>query len=119
MEVLTIAPVQYLVGEDGEKQGVVLGWQEYKALQSFLVPDPDLLYALSEAELQSLAEGMLAAPYQTRLNHLLEKQSVGDLSAPEMEELDALLERVDTMNLLKARALYTLEQEKSHVVLRR
>lgn len=105
-------PKQYIVAEDGKRIGVVLDWEVYQHLQ-FDDPqaDPDLLRTLSEAELTLLAEGMLADPHQTRLNELLQHNQTGKLSQKELKELDDLLSRVDLMNILKARALYTLQQQ--------
>ena len=104
------APVQYLVNEDGRRTGVVLDWESYQALQqASRAADPDLLVGLSEPELQALGTGMLAAPHQERLNVLLERNREGRLSADEARELDGLLERIDSMNTLKARACYTLQ----------
>ncbi len=105
------APLQYLVSEDGRRTGVVLDWESYQALQrASHTTDPELLVGLSEAELEALSAGVLAAPHQERLTALLERQRDGQLSAVEARELDNLLERVDSMNTLKARARYTLQQ---------
>jgi hypothetical protein len=105
-----LAPVQYLVSEDGQRTGVVLDWGSYLALQQAIgAADPDMLVGLSESELQALGTGMLAAPYQERLSALLERNRAGRLNADEARELDALLERIDSMNTLKARASYTLQ----------
>lgn len=41
---------------------------------------------------------------------LLRRNREEQLSADEEEELDRLLEQVDYMNVLKARAMYTLQQ---------
>jgi hypothetical protein len=105
-------PKQYIVAEDGKRVGVVLDWEEYQHLQlDDLQADPDLLHNLSEAELKLLAEGMLAPPPQTQLNELLQRNQTEKLSQKESVELDNLLARVDLMNILKARALYTLQKQ--------
>lgn len=106
----TLTSVQYLVNEDGQRTGVVLDWESYQALQRANRPaDPHVLVGLSESELQSLAAGMLAAPHQERLTALLQINRDGQLNTDEASELDSLLERIDSMNVLKARARYTLE----------
>jgi len=72
--------------------------------------DPDLLVSLSDAELQALADSVLVPRQQERLSDLLRRNRDEGLSADEERELDRLLERVDQMNVLKARAIYTLQQ---------
>lgn len=103
-------PLQYLVKEDGQRVGVVLGWEDYETLRATYSADGDLLTGLSEPELQALAEGALSSRYQERLNELLRRNREGQLGADEEQELDRLLEQVDHMNVLKARAMYTLQQ---------
>ena len=72
--------------------------------------DPDLLVSLSDAELQALADSVLVPRQQERLSDLLRRNRDEGLSPDEERELDRLLERVDQMNVLKARAIYTLQQ---------
>ena len=67
-----------------------------------------MLVGLSAAELQALSAGVLVTPQQERLTTLLERNRAGQLNPDEARELDSLLERVDSMNTLKARARYTL-----------
>jgi len=55
-------------------------------------------------ELEALASIGLEAPVQRRLDELLGTQKKGLLTAADSEELDALLERVDRLNLVKAKA---------------
>jgi hypothetical protein len=71
---------------------------------------PDVLMNLSGPELQALAEGMLSPPHQQRLGELLQRNRAGTMSSAEETELDRLLEHVDHMNVLKARAKYTLQR---------
>lgn len=104
------SPVQYLVEENGQRTGVVLSWEDYQNLQAAVSTDPDLLVGLDETELQVLAEGMLSAPHQKRLDELLQLNREARLSPSEQIELDRLLEYIDSMNALKARAIYTLQQ---------
>lgn len=102
--------VEYLSRPDGQRTGVVLRWEDYQTLRAYMPTDPDALMGLSKPELQALAEGMLAAPHQQRLTDLLQRNRAGTLNHAEEAELDRLLEYVDNMNVLKARALYTLQK---------
>ncbi len=106
----TQEPIQYLVKDDGERVGVLLSLKDYQEICAALPSDPELLVGLNDAELEILADSMLAPRLQERLNHLLHQNQEGDLNAKEQQELDRLLEQVDQMNVLKARAMYTLRQ---------
>ena len=53
---------------------------------------------------------MLAPARQERLTELLDRNKEDALTAPEQHELDELLEYLDQMNLIRARALYTLQK---------
>lgn len=72
--------------------------------------ESDFLVGLSETELQALATGKLAPPEQERLSDLLHRNKNGQLSADDEAELDEFLERIDSLNLLKARAILTLKK---------
>ena len=74
--------------------------------------DPEMLTSLSVAELEALAEGLLAPARQARLDDLLASKGESALSAQERQELDRLLESVDQLTLLKTRARYTLSHLK-------
>ena len=102
--------VEYLVQADGRRTGVVLRWEDYQTLRAYMPTDPDILMNMSEPELQALAEGMLASPHQQRLAELLQRNQAGNMSGAEETELDRLVEHVDHMNVLKARARYTLQK---------
>lgn len=106
---LLASPVEYLVREDGQRMGVVLRWEDYQTLRTHVPSDPDILVNLSEPELQTLAEGMLSSRYQQRLDALLLRNREGATDDAMERELDRLLEYVDHMNVLKARANYTLQ----------
>jgi hypothetical protein len=106
--VTTQEPVRYLVEESGKRVGVVLSWKDYQELCAAQPHDLELLVGLSDAELGVLADSMLVSRLQERLSHLLQLNREGDLNAKEERELDRLLEQVDQMNMLKARAMYTL-----------
>jgi hypothetical protein len=108
--VVVTPPVEYIVTEDGQRTAVVMRWEDYQALQAMLPSDPEALAGLSEAELQALAEGMLSPAHQEHLADLLQRNRETGLSEEERRELDRLLDQVDQMNVLKARALYSLER---------
>ena len=114
MEAVKTPPqVQYIVNDDGQRTAVVIQWDAYLSLRDRLASDPDLLLGLSEAELRVLAEGMLSPGRQERLGELLERNREESLSETEQEELDQLLAHIDSMNILKARAIYTLQQRQA------
>jgi hypothetical protein len=102
--------VEYLVREDGERTGVVLNWQDFQKLRARLETDPDLLVGLDIETLSAIANGVLSAPHQQQLEALLERNRTDSLAPEEQSELDRLLDDIDRMNLLKARAIYTLQQ---------
>ncbi len=70
----------------------------------------DILAGLSVAELEALADGLLAPAHQARLDELLSKNGERSLGEPEREELDRLLDSADQLTILKTRARYTLNQ---------
>jgi len=111
MEQTYVSPqVQYIVNDQGRRTAVVLRLEDYQLLQARISPDPELLIGLDESELRALAEGMLSPSHQERLRDLLQRNREGQLSKGEESELDQLLAHVDSMNILKARALRTLQQ---------
>jgi ribosome assembly protein YihI (activator of Der GTPase) len=57
-----------------------------------------------------LAHSKLASERQERLDELLARQDAGALSDDEAKELDRLLDQIDQLNILKARALLTLRE---------
>ena len=73
--------------------------------------DSEYLVGLSDGELEALAERMLAPPAQARLDGLLLRNKEGLNSQEEQGELDRLLEQLDELTLLKARARYTLHAQ--------
>jgi hypothetical protein len=111
MEAVVMPPkVQYIVDDDGQRTAVVIKWEDYVTLQDRLSRDPAVLTGLTESELQALAEGMLSPGRQERLDELLERNREDTLSEQEQKELDRLLAHIDSMNILKARAVHTLQQ---------
>jgi hypothetical protein len=66
------------------------------------------IFGLSPAELQALADAVVAADRQASLQELLEKNRAGALTTEETRKLDSFLAEADQVALLKARALYTM-----------
>ena len=111
MEQTTVSPqIQYIVNDQGRRTAVVLKWEDYQSLQARISTDPEVLVGLDESELRALAEGMLSPSHQERLAELLQRNREGNLSEDEKDELDQLLAHTDSMNILKARALRTLQK---------
>ena len=79
--------------------------------QQFLdgLEDADLLTNVSPAELQALAQIAIAPAEQAKLSDLLARNTENQLSTEELETLDRLLDQLDQLNILKARAQYTLQ----------
>ena len=75
--------------------------------------DPEMLVGLSAAELEALSDSLLAPSAQARLDELLARNAQQQLAAPEVDELDRLLERVDQLTILKTRARYTLQHHQA------
>jgi hypothetical protein len=72
--------------------------------------DTELLTGVSIDELEALAAGVLVPTTQARLDELMTRAKQQSLSANDAAELDDLLNKVDQLNLLKARARYTIDQ---------
>ena len=72
--------------------------------------DPDVLPGLNRSALLALAEGMLAPVRQELLADLLDHNHADALTATKQHELDELLDYLDQMNLIRTRALYTLQK---------
>jgi hypothetical protein len=69
----------------------------------------ELLTNISPAELFALATISLAPEQQTQLSNLLTHNAEASTSPEKIVILDQLLEQVDQLNILKARAKYTLQ----------
>ncbi len=104
-----IAPVRYITEEDGRRVGVVLAWEDYERLRKQRADDADLLVGLTRSELEALAHSKLSIDQQTRLEELLAEAKARALTPEEEDELNQLLDRIDQLNLLKAKALLTLQ----------
>lgn len=72
--------------------------------------ESDTLTGLSVEALEALSECQLAPAAQARLSEMLAHQKAGQLTADEERQLDRLLEQIDQLTLLKARAILTLKQ---------
>ena len=70
---------------------------------------------MSNGELEALAEGILAAAVQDRLDALVASTKKGQLSSEEAAKLDLLLSRVDQLTLVKNRGRYTVRQQQAGV----
>jgi hypothetical protein len=73
--------------------------------------DSELLFGLSDDELAALADSVLAPSGHSRLDDRLSRNADGLLTAPQLQELDRLVTRVDQLSILKTRARYTLGQK--------
>jgi len=104
-----IAPIRYITEEDGRRVGVVLAWEDYERLRKQRADDADLLVGLTRSELEALAHSKLSIDQQTRLEELLAEAKARALTPEEEDELNQLLDRIDQLNLLKAKALLTLQ----------
>ncbi len=77
-----------------------------------LLSDPDCLAGLSPTELTTLAHSQLTSDRQAELRDLLSRncQGIDNLSSDQQTRLDEILAEIDQLNLLKAKALYTLQR---------
>ncbi len=73
--------------------------------------DVEVLTSLNTGELHALADSNLAPASQARLNDLLARNEDTELGPDETKELDELLAKIDHLNVLKARALFTLHRQ--------
>lgn len=74
-------------------------------------PQPTLspLRGMTESELRALAEAVVAPDRQQQMQSLLVANRTGALNPEEEATLDNLIDEVDQVALLKARAMYTLQ----------
>ena len=69
--------VRYITNDRGERVGVLLDLEAYHRLTNRLALDAECLNGLSQAELQALAESMLAPAAQAHLDELLARNADG------------------------------------------
>jgi hypothetical protein len=89
---------------------VIMDEQTYQALLGSNSPDPLLLRELTLEQLKALAEGKLTTDTQAQLNGLIQKEKAGKATAEESVTLDKLLHQLDQLDMLKAKAFYTLKR---------
>ena len=99
--------IQYITNEVGSRVGVLLDIDTYKQLTAEQ-QDPELLPSLSQEELTALAESTLSTVTLAKLDQLLNRNKGIHLSEVEQSQLDQLLSSIDSLNILKTRARYTL-----------
>lgn len=75
----------------------------------------NILPNVGTAGLRALADAMLVPKHQTQLDDLLDRNADGKLTDEEREQLDLLIEQVDELNLLKARAEFTLRHQEDAI----
>lgn len=102
--------VQYVTNHQGERIGVLLDVETYHRLANASASDKDLLTGLSLEELQALADSQLAAAEQVQIGELLTQNAEGQLQLEATATIDRLLTQADNLNILKARASYTLKR---------
>lgn len=105
---------RFVTDEQGQRVGVLLDLATYEALLRSRPEDAEFLRDLSDAELIALASSKLTPETQGHLDALLAKQIDGVLSADEAKALETFLDQVDHLNVLKARARYTLQAARAH-----
>lgn len=71
----------------------------------------NILPNVSVSGLEALANAMLVPKTHAKLDGLLARNADGELSEQELDELDSIIQQVDELNLLKARADYTLRHQ--------
>lgn len=103
---------RYITNQEGKAVEVILDIASYHALLKAQSQDTNLLRDMSLEELEALAKGKLGVEHQTQLNLLIQREKEGLLNSEEIKHLDDMLEQLDRLNLLKARALYTLKVRK-------
>lgn len=104
--------VNYLTDEQGKKIGVLIDLETYDRLTNSTNKDPELLLGLNQKELTALATTKLAIDEQEELSTLLAKNQTEIINDNQQEKLDYLLAKIDNLNVLKTRAIYTLEKLK-------
>jgi hypothetical protein len=75
--------------------------------------ETNILPNVSAAGLKALANSVLAPKSQAKVDDLLARNAAGALDERETAELDSLIEQIDELNLLKARAAYTLRHQEN------
>jgi len=79
--------------------------------EAFMTNQTNILPNVSVSGLKTLANAMLVPKTHAKLDDLLARNADGELSEQELDELDSSIQQVDELNLLKARAEYTLRHQ--------
>jgi hypothetical protein len=104
---------RFLTNDKGQVE-VVLDVATYERLLRSQSSDPKLLRDLTREQLEALAKGTLTTSEESKLHQLVEKKKKEGLTPEETVRLDELLEQVDQLALVKARAMYTLHTMQAH-----
>jgi predicted Fe-Mo cluster-binding NifX family protein len=78
-----------------------------------MTTETTILPNVGRSGLQALANAVLAPKDHAKLDDLLSRNSEGRLTESETTRLDSLIEQIDELNLLKARAEFTLRVQES------
>jgi hypothetical protein len=98
---------RFVTNEQRQTVEVVLDVTTYETLRG---SDPLLLRDLTLGQLQALADGKLTTDVQGQLSSLIANEKAGLNTSEETAMLDQLLRELDQLDMLKARALYTLHK---------
>ena len=104
-----MAEPRFITTEQGRIE-VIMDEQTYQALVSSNSPDPLLLRDLTLEQLKALAEGKLTTDTQAQLSGLIQKEKAGKTTLEESAVLDKWLHQLDQLNMLKAKAFYTMKK---------
>jgi hypothetical protein len=109
-----MATPRFITDPNGKRTEVILDLESYQTFLQSQMLGENLLVGVSETELRALAKGKLATDEQEWLSSLIQREKAGEFSPEETQELDTILGDLDQLDLLKAKALYTLKvrQEK-------
>ena len=99
---------RFVTNDQGQAIEVVLDVSTYERLLRSQSGDPKLLRDFSREQLEALAKSTLTTAEEDKLHSLVEKKKSGLLSGEEAAQLHEVLEQVDQLALVKARALDTL-----------
>jgi hypothetical protein len=98
---------RFVTNDQGKTVEVVLDVTTYEALRG---TDPLILRDVTLEQLKALANGKLSTDVQGQLSSLIAKEKAGQNSPDDTAVLDQLLSELDQLDMLKARALYTLQK---------
>jgi hypothetical protein len=99
---------RFVTNREGQKV-VELDVKTYEQLVRS-ASDPLLLRDVTLEQLEALAEGKLSTASQAELSSLIQKEKAGGATPEEIAMLDKLMKQLDQLDMLKARAIYTLQK---------